>query len=200
MLWNQLDQSVILGWDFYGPVILFVILVALAVPVWAAIGSSAIVMLLWSGALPLSLVGEKLFSGIDFFALTAVPLFILTGDVLVRTGLSRKFLDVAEALTKRADFDMSNPNRFRSVIGGLTAGNPAGFHAADGRGYAFLTDWLLRLDASNPQTAARMSTAFETWRRYDADRQALIRTQLQRMAEAKTSRDLSEMVERMLNG
>jgi C4-dicarboxylate transporter DctM subunit len=49
--------------------------------------------------LPMSLLGESLFDGIDHFALTAVPLFILTGDVLVRTGLSRKFLDVAEALT-----------------------------------------------------------------------------------------------------
>ena len=55
MLWNQLDQTVELGWDFYGPVILFVLLVALAVPVWAAIGASAIAMLLLSGALPLSL-------------------------------------------------------------------------------------------------------------------------------------------------
>jgi C4-dicarboxylate transporter, DctM subunit len=99
MLWNTLNQSVELGWDFYAPVILFVVLIALAVPVWAAIGSAAIVMLVMSGDLPLSLVGESLFAGIDAFALTAVPLFILTGDVLVRTGLSRKFLDVAEALT-----------------------------------------------------------------------------------------------------
>ena len=43
----------------------------------------------------MSLLGGSLFEGIDAFALTAVPLFILTGDVLVRTGLSRKFLDVA---------------------------------------------------------------------------------------------------------
>lgn len=100
MLWNQLqNQAVVLGWDFYIPVLLFVGLVALAVPVWAAIGVGAISMLLLSGALPLSLVGESLFDGIDAFALTAVPLFILTGDVLVRTGLSRKFLNVAEALT-----------------------------------------------------------------------------------------------------
>ena len=100
MLWAQLqNQPVILGWDFYTAVIVFVVLCALAVPVWAAIGSAAIIMLLMSGALPLSLVGESLFDGIDAFALTAVPLFILTGDVLVRTGLSRKFLDVAEALT-----------------------------------------------------------------------------------------------------
>lgn len=99
MLWQQQLNVIELGWDFYLPVILFAALAALAIPIWAAIGSAAIVMLILSGALPLSLVGESLFDGIDAFALTAIPLFVLTGDVLVRTGLSRKFLDVAEALT-----------------------------------------------------------------------------------------------------
>ncbi|MEZ5872821.1 MAG: TRAP transporter large permease [Nitratireductor sp.] len=99
MLWQQQLNTVELGWDFYLPVLVFLVMAALAVPVWAAIGAAAITMLMMSGALPLSLVGESLFDGIDAFALTAIPLFILTGDVLVRTGLSRKFLDVAEALT-----------------------------------------------------------------------------------------------------
>ena len=100
MLWNQVAQEGgTIGWDFYFPVLLFLALIALAVPIWAAIATSAVVMLLVSGVLPMSLFGESLFDGIDHFALTAVPLFILTGDVLVRTGLSRKFLDVAEALT-----------------------------------------------------------------------------------------------------
>ncbi len=100
MLWNQMEQEAVeIGWDFYGPVLLFVLLIALGVPVWAAIGAGAVTMLMVSQVLPLSLLGESLFHGIDHFALTAVPLFILTGDVLVRTGLSRKFLDVAEALT-----------------------------------------------------------------------------------------------------
>ena len=100
MLWNQMDQeAVVIGWDFYGPVLLFVALIALGVPVWASIGAGAVTMLVVSQVLPLSLLGESLFDGIDHFALTAVPLFILTGDVLVRTRLSRKFLDVAEALT-----------------------------------------------------------------------------------------------------
>jgi C4-dicarboxylate transporter DctM subunit len=94
-----LEQTVELGWDFYGPLFIFVGLIVLGVPVWASIGVAAAALLVWSGALPLSLLGESLFDGIDHFALTAVPLFILTGDVLVRTGLSRKFLDVAEALT-----------------------------------------------------------------------------------------------------
>lgn len=99
MMSQLMSQSTPLGWDFYGAVLMFVGLILLAVPIWASIGAAAITMLLVSGALPLSLVGESLFNGIDAFALTAVPLFILTGDVLVRTGLSRKFLDVAEALT-----------------------------------------------------------------------------------------------------
>jgi oligopeptide/dipeptide ABC transporter ATP-binding protein len=82
MVWNQLQQGAqAIGWDFYGPVILFVLLVALGVPVWAAIGAGAVTTLVVSEVLPLSLLGESLFDGIDHFALTAVPLFILTGDV-----------------------------------------------------------------------------------------------------------------------
>ncbi len=99
-MWQQLQQQgAEIGWDFYGPVLVFVALIVLGVPVWAAIGVTAVSMLLASGVLPLSLLGESLFDGIDAFALTAIPLFILTGDVLVRTGLSRRFLDVADALT-----------------------------------------------------------------------------------------------------
>lgn len=82
-----------------GAMLLFFALLALGVPVWVTIGATTITLLLWSDVLPLSLLGESLFDGIDAFALTAVPLFILTGDLLVRTGLSKKFLDVADALT-----------------------------------------------------------------------------------------------------
>lgn len=90
--------ELVLGWEFYGPMILALIMIAFAVPIWAVLGVTSISMLYLSEVLPLSLMGEALFDGIDAFALIAVPLFILTGDVLVRTGLSHKLLDVAEAL------------------------------------------------------------------------------------------------------
>ena len=103
----------------------------------------------------------------------------------------------AETLTKRPDFDLKNPNRFRATIGGLTA-NPAGFHVASGAGYAFVADWLIKLDALNPQTTARMSSCFETWKRYDADRQALITDQLTRILDTPNlSRDTTEMITRI---
>lgn len=104
----------------------------------------------------------------------------------------------AETLSRDPAFDWKNPNRFRSVFGALSM-NAAGFHHASGAGYALLADWLIRLDGANPQTAARMSTAFETWRRYDADRQGMIRAALRRIADTDgLSRDMSEMVGRML--
>ncbi|MCT8328487.1 aminopeptidase N [Albidovulum sediminis] len=105
---------------------------------------------------------------------------------------------VAGQLAAHADFDWRNPNRARALLGGLAA-NHAGFHDASGAAYRFYADWLLRLDPVNPQIAARLSTAFETWARYDADRRALVRAELERIrATPDLSRDLSEMTARIL--
>ena len=104
----------------------------------------------------------------------------------------------AEKLSKHPDFNWRNPNRFRATFGAL-AMNHAGFHADNGHGYRLLADWLIRLDAVNPQTTARVCGAFQTWRRYDVARQDLIRAQLERIAATPDlSRDTSEMVSRML--
>jgi aminopeptidase N len=106
----------------------------------------------------------------------------------------------AKTLVAHRDFDWKNPNRFRSVFGALSA-NPAGFHDPSGASYRLLADALIRLDPLNPQTAARMSGAFETWRRYDPDRQALVRAELSRiLATPGLSRDMTEMAGRMLRG
>lgn len=106
--------------------------------------------------------------------------------------------DTAARLAAHPAFTWKNPNRFRALIGAFSA-NHAGFHHASGAGYRFVADWLIRLDPINPQTAARLSTAFETWRRYDADRQALMRGEIARiLATPGLSRDMAEMAGRML--
>ncbi len=105
---------------------------------------------------------------------------------------------VTQSLTAHADFNHLNPNRFRAVFGGF-AMNTAGFHHATGDGYALLADWLIKLDPANPQTTARMCSAFETWRRFDENRQTLIREQLERIkATPDLSRDTTEMISRIL--
>jgi C4-dicarboxylate transporter DctM subunit len=88
---NELD------WTFYGPALGMLVLIVLGVPIWVVLGLGTVVLLSLTEVLPLTLVGETLFSGIDSFSLIAVPLFILTGDVIVTTGLSKKLLRLAEA-------------------------------------------------------------------------------------------------------
>ena len=106
-------------------------------------------------------------------------------------------LDVARALAAHPDFDWKNPNRFRALIGGFSA-NHAGFHRADGAGYEFLADWLIRMDAVNPQISARMSSGFESWARYDAGRQVHAKAALDRiLAHPGLSKNLGEMVGRI---
>ena len=108
-------------------------------------------------------------------------------------------VETAQKLTEHGDFEWKNPNRFRSVLGALT-GNAAGFHHPSGAAYRFLADWLIRLDPINPQTTARMCSAFETWRRYDRDRQEMIQEQLERIAATPNlSRDVAEMTGRILD-
>ncbi|NHF72473.1 aminopeptidase N [Paracoccus xiamenensis] len=110
-----------------------------------------------------------------------------------------KAVSVARHLAANPAFDWKNPNRFRALIGGLSA-NHAAFHAADGSGYEFLADWLLKMDPLNPQIAARMSGAFDSWRKYDSARQDKARAALDRiLAAPKLSKNLSEMVTRIRN-
>lgn len=90
-------QSFELGWDFYGPLLAIVVLLVLGVPVWVALGLGTVAILWFTQALPVALIGESLFSGVDSFTLIALPLFILTGDVVVTARLSDKLLDFAEA-------------------------------------------------------------------------------------------------------
>src|SRR3546814_6565920 len=96
-LYGVPGTSTELGWEVGLPLLGIVLLLCLAVPVWVALGFGAIGLLVMTDVMPLTLFGEALFSGIDAFALIAIPLFILTGDVLVRSGLSDKLLDIAEA-------------------------------------------------------------------------------------------------------
>ncbi|MFU8883522.1 MAG: aminopeptidase N [Rhodobacterales bacterium] len=104
----------------------------------------------------------------------------------------------ASELTAHPDFNIRNPNRFRAIFGAL-AGHAAGFHHASGAGYATLADWLIKLDPLTPQTTARMCAAFETWTRYDPDRQTHSRAALTRiLATPNLSRDTTEMVSRIL--
>ena len=105
-----------------------------------------------------------------------------------------------EALARHHDFTMKNPNRVRSLYMAF-AGNPQGFHEASGAGYRMIADVILALDPINPQTAARFVSPLGRWRRIEPGRAALMKGELERIAEASSlSRDTFEQVSRSLDG
>lgn len=83
-------------------------------------------------------------------------------------------------LLEHPAFSITNPNSCYSTF--LTfARSPKNFHAADGSGYEFLADMVLRVDKINPTVASRMVSAFNSWKQYDEGRQAAMKAQLQRV-------------------
>jgi len=108
-------------------------------------------------------------------------------------------LDEVEALLGHPDFSWTNPNRLRSVVSVFSAVNLKAFHASDGSGYALVGDAVLRVDKTNNQIAARMTGAFSLWRKYDDERGALMRAQLERIRDSEgVSKDVYEIASKSL--
>lgn len=105
------------------------------------------------------------------------------------------------SLLKHRSFSLSNPNRTRSLIGSFASFNPSAFHARDGSGYKLLAEILMELNTRNPQVAARLIEPLLQLKRYDADRQALMRQRLEQLKSLDNlSNDLREKIDKALAG
>ncbi len=75
-----------------------ILLIALGVPVAVSLGLASIFGIKVFAGLPLILVGQRMFTGIDSFPLMAIPLFILSGNLMSAGGISTRLVDFARAL------------------------------------------------------------------------------------------------------
>src|SRR5207244_11618441 len=108
-------------------------------------------------------------------------------------------LDRVRALTAHPAFSLANANRVRALIGGFAQNNQTQFNRPDGAGFEFLADTLLELDPKNPQVAARLSTAFRSWRALEPVRRGRAEAALRRVGAANLSRDSRDIVGRSLD-
>jgi aminopeptidase N len=108
-------------------------------------------------------------------------------------------LDRVKALRDDPAFTMANPNRVRSLFGAFATGNQTQFNRPDGAGYDFFADFIVDYDTRNPQIAARLLTAFRSWRALEEHRRAQAEKALRRIAAAPNlSRDVDDIVTRTL--
>jgi aminopeptidase N len=103
-------------------------------------------------------------------------------------------------LADHAAFDLKRPNRVRALIGTFANANPVAFNRADGEGYRLVAQAVVELDSFNGQVAARLATAFRSWRMLEPLRQRLAKEALETIAaEPKLSRDTAEIVTKCLS-
>lgn len=109
-------------------------------------------------------------------------------------------IDDVQTLYNHPDFDMRNPNRVRALIASFAMNNLVAFHATDGRGYTFLADRVLELDALNPQVAASLVIPLTRWARLIETQQVMMRQQLTRiMQSASLSPGVYELVSKSIS-
>ncbi|QEL10754.1 aminopeptidase N [Kushneria phosphatilytica] len=125
----------------------------------------------------------------------------LVMDQWFATQVTRPQQDVMERLKflmEHQAFSLKNPNRVRALIGTFVNSNRVNFHRIDGEGYRLLADVVIELNQLNPEIAARMVTPLTRFRRFDEQRQRLMRAELERIRQEPLSRNLYEVVAKAL--
>jgi len=116
----------------------------------------------------------------------------------LEVGARTSNLQYINELMEHWSFDINNPNSVYAFISGINL-NVRVLHALDGSGYDLIKNLIIKLDAHNPQVAARAVTIFTKFKMYAPKYQKLIIARLQELdAIANKSSDISEIITKTL--
>ena len=97
-------------------VISFLVLMILGVPVAFATGVSAVLAVFLASDLPLVLVVQRIYNSLDSFPIMAVPLFILTGQLMNSGGITKKIINFGKIFVSRVPGGLSHVNVITSMV------------------------------------------------------------------------------------
>ncbi len=97
-------------------VIMFVVFVAIGVPISFALGLVSFVGIWSMPAIPNTVVFSKMFNGLNSFTLLAVPLFILAANLMNEGEITEKLIDCCNALVGRFRGGLAYSNVLVSMI------------------------------------------------------------------------------------
>lgn len=111
--------------------IVFLITLVLGFPVAFCLGITSLTALVVSDV-PLLLMTQRLFTGIDSFPLMAVPFFVLAGELMNRGGTTRRLIDFANVIVGRVPGGLAHTNILASMFFGGISGSAVADAAAMG--------------------------------------------------------------------
>ncbi|KZN12425.1 aminopeptidase N [Marinomonas sp. TW1] len=125
------------------------------------------------------------------------PLVVNKWLMLSASREQEKAVDSMKTLMKHDAFDLKNPNKVRSLLGGFGQ-NISAFHHVDGSGYQFLADQILVLDKRNPQIASRLCTPLTRWKKMAPELRVKMKAELERIMADDLSKDVYEVISKSL--
>ena len=142
-------------------VLSFVILIAIGVPIAWSIGiSSVFTMLVSIPVIPsFTTVAQRMATGLDSFALLAIPFFVLAGQIMNRGGIARRLIDFAKALVGSLPGGLAHVNIMAAMLFGAISGSAAAAASAIG---SFMTKTMEKEGYSRQFAAAVNITSSTT--------------------------------------
>jgi len=102
-------------------IIIFILTLFMGIPIAFILGIGSLVYLIFYSNMPLVIIGQSLFQGVDSYVLLAVPLFILAGQLMNRTGITKDLLKFTDLLVGRLPGGLAQVNIVASIFfAGLT--------------------------------------------------------------------------------
>ncbi|WP_158861388.1 TRAP transporter large permease [Lunatibacter salilacus] len=115
-------------------VLSFITLMALGVPVAWSLGlSSFLTLTVTIATVPsATTIAQRMGTGLDSFALLAIPFFILAGEIMNKGGIANRLINLAKALTGRLPGGLLYVNVIASMLFGAIAGSAVAAASAIG--------------------------------------------------------------------
>lgn len=112
----------------------FVVLLFAGVPIAFAIGLAALAGLVVSLDVTAAstVIAQRMATGIDSFALLAIPFFILSGQLMNRGGIARRLIDLAKVVVGRLPGGLAYVNVLANMLFGSISGSAVAAAAAIG--------------------------------------------------------------------
>ena len=136
-------------------VLIFVISLIIGVPIAFCLGLSALISLIFIKNIPLVVIAQKMFTGLDVFPFMAVPFFILAGDLMNRSGITKRLVTFSDVLVGHIKGGLANINIVTSMFfAGITGSAVADTSAIGSMMIPAMTEKGFDVDFSAAVTAS----------------------------------------------
>lgn len=141
-------------------VISFLVLLSLGVPISFSIGiSSLVTMLVTIKPLPaLTTISQRMATGLDSFALLAIPFFILAGQIMNSGGIARRLIEFAKVLVGKLPGGLAFVNIMAAMLFGAISGSAVAAASAIG---GFMTP-IMKKEGYDPAFSAAVNITSAT--------------------------------------